>query len=188
MLHQGDPTDLRRLWSGVYSAARRAAHEPHHRSRTSGVDGRFLGAGLIHRTREGMAVRSKSEVIIAGSALCQGDPFPYEGPLVAADGYGAGPTSPSRTTRRGRPSTGSTSAASAALLSAEMERKASLVSDPGVLPYAEGGGPAGVLPVSAEGYISSAVIEARGGPSRLGRTAGTLACGPPAIISNSTES
>jgi hypothetical protein len=47
---------------------------------------RFLEDRLIHRTRRGEAVRSKSEVIIADTLLANGLEYAYERPLVAHDG------------------------------------------------------------------------------------------------------
>lgn len=50
------------------------------------VDGRFLEEGLIHKTRKGVTVRSKSEVIIADLLYSKDIEFEYEQPVVAADG------------------------------------------------------------------------------------------------------
>ena len=45
------------------------------------MDGRYLEDGLIHMTRKGIAVRSKSEVIIADLLYSKGIDFEYERPL-----------------------------------------------------------------------------------------------------------
>jgi hypothetical protein len=42
----------------------------------------FLQEGLIHRTSKGLAVRSKSELVIAEALLAAGIPFEYEKPLT----------------------------------------------------------------------------------------------------------
>lgn len=91
ILHQGNPRDLRRYASEKYSdIARRmtnlfAAPSPV----PFEVDGaeRFLEEGLIHRTKRGDLVRSKSEVIIANELLAQGvDRYEYEVPLTLPSG------------------------------------------------------------------------------------------------------
>jgi hypothetical protein len=48
--------------------------------------GRYLEAGLIHHTRKGRAVRSKSEVIIANLLHSKQIEYQYEQPLHKADG------------------------------------------------------------------------------------------------------
>ena len=91
ILHKGPARDLRRYASDRHSdVARRltnvfAAPSPIRFE----VDGKesFLEDGLIHRTKRGDLVRSKSEVIIANELLAQGiDRYEYEAPLVLVDG------------------------------------------------------------------------------------------------------
>lgn len=91
ILHQGDVRMLRRYASEEHSdIARRltnlfAVPNPV----AFEVDGneRFLEDGLIHRTKRGDLVRSKSEVIIANELLAQGvDRYEYEAPLVLSNG------------------------------------------------------------------------------------------------------
>ena len=91
VLHQGDLRNLRRYASDEYSdIARRltnvfASPSP----MPFEVDGteRFLEEGLIHRTKRGDLVRSKSEVIIANELLTQGiDRYEYEEALPLPDG------------------------------------------------------------------------------------------------------
>ena len=91
VLHQGDLRNLRRYASdkhsdiahrltNLFSPPNPVAFE---------VDGaeRFLEEGLIHRTKRGDLVRSKSEVIIANELLAQGvDRYEYEAPLPLPDG------------------------------------------------------------------------------------------------------
>ena len=91
ILHTGTVRDLRRYASERYSdVARRLTNlfvppNPIHLE----VDGKdsFLEEGLIHRTKRGDLVRSKSEVIIANELLAQGiDRYEYEAPLTLGNG------------------------------------------------------------------------------------------------------
>jgi len=91
ILHQGDLRELRRFSVEHHSdIAQRLtnlfeAPSPH----VFEVDGadRFLEEGLIHRTKRGDLVRSKSEVIIANELLAQGiDRYEYESPLKLPNG------------------------------------------------------------------------------------------------------
>lgn len=86
ILHKGEVRDLRRYASERYSdAARRLTNvfvPPN--PVPFDVDGKelFLEEGLIHRTKRGDLVRSKSEVIIANELLAQGiNWYEYEAPL-----------------------------------------------------------------------------------------------------------
>ena len=91
VLHQGELRNLRRYASDKYSdIARRLTNlfSPPNPIAFD-VDGaeRFLEEGLIHRTKRGDLVRSKSEVIIANELLAQGvDRYEYEAPLALPDG------------------------------------------------------------------------------------------------------
>lgn len=91
VLHQGDLRSLRRYANDKYSdIARRLTNlftlpkpMPYE------VDGTkmFLEDGLIHRTKRGDFVRSKSEVIIANELLAQGiDRYEYEAALTLPNG------------------------------------------------------------------------------------------------------
>ena len=91
VLHQGDLRNLRRYASDKHSdIARRVTNlfaPP--KPMPFEVDGteRFLEEGLIHRTKRGDLVRSKSEVIIANELLAQGiDRYEYEAALAFPDG------------------------------------------------------------------------------------------------------
>lgn len=91
VLHQGDLRSLRRYASDKHSdIARRLTNlfSPPNPIAFD-VDGteRFLEEGLIHHTKRGDLVRSKSEVIIANELLAQGvDRYEYEAPLALPDG------------------------------------------------------------------------------------------------------
>ncbi len=90
VLHQGDVRELRSYASEHYSEiAQRLTNlfAPPNPFRFE-VDGneRFLEDRLIHRTKRGDLVRSKSEVIIANELLSQGiDRYEYEAPLTLAN-------------------------------------------------------------------------------------------------------
>ena len=163
VLHEGDLAQLREYSGAAHSetAARLTnlftAPEPVQ------VNGRFLEAGLIHRTRKGVAVRSKSEVIIADLLFAKGIEFQYEQPLVASDGTWRSPdfTIIDDTT-------GTTIFwEHLGLLHRESYRrrwdaKVQWYRAQGVLPHEEGGGPGGVLVTTrdgADGSISSGDIE-----------------------------
>ncbi len=91
VLHQGDLRSLRRYASDKHSdIARRLTNlfvPPN--PMPFEVDGteKFLEEGLIHRTKRGDLVRSKSEVIIANELLAQGvERYEYEAALPLPDG------------------------------------------------------------------------------------------------------
>lgn len=163
ILHQGDLSFLRELSNPSYSdtAARQtnlfADPEPVE------VNGRFLESGLIHRTRSGLAVRSKSEVIIADILYSKDIEFYYEQSLRVVDGSWRLPdfTIEDDTTgtifywehlgMMSRP-----------LYRQKWEQKLAWYREHGILPHEEGGGPSGALIVTRDGddgSISSADIE-----------------------------
>jgi len=89
VLHQGDLADLKQYATPAYSeTARRLTNlftPPRLVALTDRPDVLFEEA-LIHRTRRGEAVRSKSEVIIADLLFSKGLPYQYEKPLSLGDG------------------------------------------------------------------------------------------------------
>ena len=91
ILHQGDLRELRRYANEVHSEiARRLTNlfaPPKPIAIDADGDRRFLDDRLIHRTKRGDLVRSKSEVIIANELLAQGiDRYEYEAPLELSNG------------------------------------------------------------------------------------------------------
>ena len=84
VLMQGDLADLRTYASAAYSETAARLTNLFNAPTPVEVDGRFLEAGLIHRTRKGIAVRSKSEVIIADLLFSKHIDFQYEQPLAMA--------------------------------------------------------------------------------------------------------
>ena len=92
ILHQGDVRDLRRYSRETHSDIARRLTNLFGRNPNPiefEVDGskRFLEDRLIHRTKRGDLVRSKSEVIIANELLAQGfNRYEYESELKLPDG------------------------------------------------------------------------------------------------------
>jgi len=91
VLHQGDLRELRRYSGETYSdIARRLTNlfeAPSPVEIEVAGKPRFLEEGLIHRTKRGELVRSKSEVIIANELLAQGyDRYQYEQHLTLPSG------------------------------------------------------------------------------------------------------
>ncbi len=79
---QGDLAELRGLASPKFSETAARVTNLFSDPQPVEVDGRFMEAGLIHRTRKGIHVRSKSELIIADLLYSKGIEFQYERELV----------------------------------------------------------------------------------------------------------
>ncbi len=91
ILHQGELRDLRKFSQEHYSEiAQRLTNlfeVPNPVSFEFDGSERFLEEGLIHRTKRGELVRSKSEVIIANELLAQGiDRYEYESAVKLSNG------------------------------------------------------------------------------------------------------
>ena len=91
LFHQGPFNELRgytvETWSDIARRMTNLFVDPAPVQVKVGQHDRFLEDGLIHRTRRGDLVRSKSEVIIADGLLAQGiRDYIYERPLVGPDG------------------------------------------------------------------------------------------------------
>lgn len=86
LLHEGELGDLKQYANAVHSETAARVTNLFAAPVPIEVDGRFLEAGLIHRTRKGITVRSKSELIIADLLYAEGIEFEYERTLRAADG------------------------------------------------------------------------------------------------------
>jgi energy-coupling factor transporter ATP-binding protein EcfA2 len=86
LLHQGPLADLRALGSPAHSETATRLTNLFAEPNPVEVAGRFLEHRLIHRTKNGTAVRSKSEVIIADALTARGLAFKYEEPFTGADG------------------------------------------------------------------------------------------------------
>jgi hypothetical protein len=164
ILTQGQLADLRKYASAVYSETASRLTNLFEAPSPVEVDGRYLEADLIHRTRNGIAVRSKSEVIIADLLSAKNIDFQYEQPLDMPDGSRKLPDFTIADDTTGatyywehlgmlqRPS-----------YRRQWERKRAWYASHGILPYSDGGGPNGVLVTTQDGddgSISSADIEA----------------------------
>ncbi|TNE43157.1 MAG: RNA helicase [Deltaproteobacteria bacterium] len=151
ILHQGDIRTLRRYASEQYSdIARRLTNLFNPANPVAfDVDGneRFLEEGLIHKTKKGDLVRSKSEVIIANELFNQGiDRYEYEIELVLANGEKRYPDFTIIDDDTGE----SYYWEHLGLLhnpdyAARWERKLAAYRAADILPYEEGGGEAGTL-------------------------------------------
>jgi hypothetical protein len=86
ILHEGDLGELRELSSPARSATATRITNLFERPRPVLVGDTFMEDGLIHRTRAGVLVRSKNEVIIADLLESLGVPWTYEAPFAGADG------------------------------------------------------------------------------------------------------
>lgn len=163
ILHQGELSDLRRYSSSSHSATAARLTNLFTAPSPVEIDGRFLEDRLIHRTRKGISVRSKSELIIADLLFAKDVEFSYERPFVGADGTWRSPDFTVEDDTTGttylwehlgllhRPD-----------YRRRWESKLAWYRDNGVLPHAEGGGVNGVLVTTEDGEdgsISSADIE-----------------------------
>jgi len=81
ILHQGDVSELQQYSKASFSEAAARITNLFRDPEPVEIEGRFLEAGLIHRTRGGISVRSKSEVIIADLLYSKKIDFEYEKPL-----------------------------------------------------------------------------------------------------------
>ena len=164
VLHQGEPSDLRRYSSAAYSETAARVTNLFTAPTPVEVDGKFLESGLIHKTRKGIAVRSKSEVIIADLLYAKEIEFQYERALRVADGSWRSPDFTIEDDTTGitiywehlgmlqRPS-----------YRRKWEQKLAWYKRNGILPHIDGGGPNGTLVTTEDGddgSISSADIEA----------------------------
>lgn len=163
IFHQGDLHDLRRVGSATFSETASRVTNLFADPEPVEVDGKFLEANLIHKTRKGIAVRSKSEVIIADLLYSKNIDFQYEQVLVGDDGRERWPDFTIFDDTTGtkiywehlgmlhRPS-----------YRRNWDKKLKWYRNNGVLPREEGGGPMGTLVTSqddADGSISSFDIE-----------------------------
>jgi hypothetical protein len=123
----------------------------------------FLQAGLVHRTSQGLAVRSKSEIIIADALSNAGVAFAYEKPLS----FGGSPKYPDFTIEdeiSGR----NIYWEHLGMLERDeyrlaWERKLAWYRSHGILPAVEGGGVQGILVTTTEsstaGFDASTVLK-----------------------------
>jgi len=86
ILHQGSLSNLKKYASDFYSDTARRLTDIFYAPSIKEIDNRFLEERLIHCTRNGDLVRSKSEVIIADLLSLKGIEYSYEKPLEGKDG------------------------------------------------------------------------------------------------------
>ncbi len=86
ILYQGPPTGLRKYADPTRSETASRLTNLFHAPHRVEVHQKYLEDRLIHRTRRGDAVRSKSEVIIADLLYSKGISYEYEQQLLGLDG------------------------------------------------------------------------------------------------------
>jgi len=86
ILHQGSRKELKKYSSHYYSETARRYTNLFQIPELVQIKDKLFENQLIHRTRNGELVRSKSEVIIADNLLSQGIEYVYEKKLATADG------------------------------------------------------------------------------------------------------
>jgi ATP-dependent exoDNAse (exonuclease V) alpha subunit len=86
ILHQGNWTEFKKYSSDFYSETARRFTNLFVAPTLVPVEDRFFEEHLIHRTRRGETVRSKSEVIIADNLSSKNIAYSYEKQLVGKDG------------------------------------------------------------------------------------------------------
>jgi hypothetical protein len=163
ILHQGELHDLRNLASSGFSETARRLTNLFIDPDPVEVNGRFLERYLIHRTRSGVTVRSKSELIIADLLYSKGIEFQYEQALVGKDGRKRWPDFTIYDDTSGL----NIYWEHLGMLNQETyrrnwEKKVRWYAENDILPGDQGGGSAGVLLTTEDGpdgSISSAAIE-----------------------------
>jgi len=86
IFHQGDRHELRKFSGDYYSESAHRLTNLFHPSNPVALQDRFLEEDLIHKTRRGESVRSKSEVIIANLLYEAGVDYTYELSFIGNDG------------------------------------------------------------------------------------------------------
>lgn len=163
VFHQGDLADLKKYSRTYFSETARRMTNLLAPPAPVSLDDRFLEEGLIHRTRRGEAVRSKSEVVIADLLFSLKIDYEYEKELVGFDGSRRWPDftidDPESGTRVYWEHLGMLDDPR---YRDRWERKLAWYRSSGIAPEEEDGGPAGTLVCSRDderGGIDSAEIE-----------------------------
>lgn len=86
ILHQGSRSELKKFSSDYYSEIARRYTNLFKAPELVKIEDHLFENQLIHRTRQGEPVRSKSEVIIADNLSTEGIEYIYEKKLVTSDG------------------------------------------------------------------------------------------------------
>ena len=151
ILHQGDLSSLKRYASEAELETAKRLTNLFHAPSPVAVEGKFLEEGLIHRTKAGELVRSKSEVIIADLLKAADLEYGYERPLRGLDGVTKYPDFTIE-----QPETGKKVFWEhlGLLMDDDYRRrwndKLVWYREQGIMPEAEGGGPAGTLITSQD--------------------------------------
>jgi hypothetical protein len=152
LLIQGDPADLRRVAGPLQSeTGRRLTRLFRAPSPIEAADGTVRDGAHVHRTANGELVISKSEVIVANTLKTLGVDYLYEQPLVMPDKTRRLPDFTIH--RPGRPTIywEHLGMLDKAGYRADWESKKQWYAAHGIAPWADGGGPNGVLVWSTEG-------------------------------------
>lgn len=164
LLHQGDIHALKQYADDYHSETAGRLTNLFHPPRLVELRDRFLEERLIHRTRRGESVRSKSEVIIADMLYAKGIDYAYEAPLRGRDGLQRYPDFTIIDDEAGLTiyweHLGMLSRRS---YRQRWQRKLAWYREQGILPHEEGVGPAGMLVTTRDderGGIDSRHIEA----------------------------
>ena len=151
IFHQGDRHALKRYSVDYYSESAHRLTNLFQAAHPVELQDRFLEEGLIHRTRRGDSVRSKSEVIIADLLYSKGIKYEYELRLPGRDG---GVRYPDFTIQGEE--TGQTiywehlGMMRSPAYRRRWQQKQTWYRKEGVLPWEEGGGSAGTLLVTQD--------------------------------------
>jgi len=164
LLHQGDLHTLKEYADDYHSEAARRLTNLFHSPELVPIQDQHLDERHIHVTRRGDCVRSKSEVIIADMLYAKQVAYEYEAPLQGSDGQLRYPDFTIIDDESGQTiyweHLGMLGVRS---YRERWQRKLAWYREQGILPYKEGGGPAGALITTrddARGGIDSAQIEA----------------------------
>lgn len=164
VFHQGEGRDLAQFGHATRSETARRLTNLFSAPHPIAFQKTFLEDGLVHRTRRGDYVRSKSEVIIADLLLSKGfKDYAYERELVAPDGTRRYPDFTIDDAESGR----TVYWEHLGMLNDDgyrrrWEAKLKWYRAMGVIPFDEGAGPAGTLVVTSDkaGGIDSHALEA----------------------------
>jgi hypothetical protein len=163
VLHQGDRHDLKRYSEDYYSESAQRLTNLFQPPRPVRLRDRFLEEGLIHVTRRGHGVRSKSEVIISDLLHSKGIEYEYELSLIGRDGRPRYPDFTIEDEEMGQviywEHLGMMRVPS---YRRRWEAKLVWYRKQGILPWGEGGGPNGILLITQDderGGINVSEIE-----------------------------
>jgi len=164
LLHQGDVHALKEYTGDYHSEAAHRLTNLFHSPELVRIQDQHLDERHIHVTRRGDCVRSKSEVVIANMLHAKQVKYEYEAPLQGNDGLLRYPDFTIIDDESGQTiyweHLGMLGVRS---YRERWQRKLVWYREQGILPYEEGGGPAGVLMTTRDddrGGIDSGQIEA----------------------------